>query len=244
MYWRIQDKNPKCLINFPLFFRRKDQQFWNTSFPPHWIFRCISRISPNHLWTLCNERNRGRHNPTRMWGCCMLNCLLNFPSFCSSLQIQSEAEIFGKLNDKNELSQLYVLFSPSNKATTTVSNFMTLFRKFFPLRSIATKNSNSKKKFVVDASFHCNETVFVNGQFVTYSSNPVFVSPDIRDISENTGKRRQNCVFEEFLISGWPHMFLVTTTKIKKHDQLLTDYGERYWYRHSALMTKHKFPRT
>ena len=39
----------------------------------------------------------------------------------------------------------------------------------------------------------------------------------------------RNCDFVPVTIDGWPHVAVITTKKIKKEQQLFTDYGKNYW---------------
>ena len=41
--------------------------------------------------------------------------------------------------------------------------------------------------------------------------------------------REANAVFRERLIEGWPHAFVMASRDIAADEEVLVQYGERYW---------------
>jgi hypothetical protein len=40
---------------------------------------------------------------------------------------------------------------------------------------------------------------------------------------------RRNSAFEEVIIDGWPHIYVVTTRVVEECEELLVDYGPEWW---------------
>ena len=54
-------------------------------------------------------------------------------------------------------------------------------------------------------------------------------------LKSNVGANRFNCEFNEVFIRGFPYLFVVAATDIKKGDELLIDYGSHYWENRRAI---------
>lgn len=67
--------------------------------------------------------------------------------------------------------------------------------------------------YLIDSSYYSNECVFVN---------------DKRDDVFNNS-RSHNASFFEITIDGWPHMFLRAYLNIKAGEEILTEYGMKFW---------------
>lgn len=60
----------------------------------------------------------------------------------------------------------------------------------------------------IDARIHRNELAFIN---------------------DPRPARAANAEFEELLVRGWPHVFVVAAADIRPNDEVLIDYGNNFW---------------
>jgi len=71
--------------------------------------------------------------------------------------------------------------------------------------------------YLLDGEDHFNEGSLINDSRWSLAGE------------EDARHRRQNVVFLEVAVNGWPHTFIVTTRDVKKGEELLIDFGPDYW---------------
>ncbi|GFH62016.1 hypothetical protein CTEN210_18492 [Chaetoceros tenuissimus] len=70
---------------------------------------------------------------------------------------------------------------------------------------------------LLDAEFDFNEGSLINDHRWSL------------DGDEDVLHRKVNVKFVEAVVEGWPHIFVMSTCKIKRDEELLIDYGSEYW---------------
>jgi len=74
---------------------------------------------------------------------------------------------------------------------------------------------------MLDAFRAGNELIFIND----YRMDPLSDSPDINQLPFHDA----NVMFVQISIFGWPHIIVVSISKISKGEELFVDYSDNYW---------------
>eukprot|EP01084_Bolivina_argentea_P150060 262048_1 len=81
-------------------------------------------------------------------------------------------------------------------------------------------------ELVIDPSIYHNEGLYIND----YRSNVTSQQNEKEGKQSNTIlDRMQNVQFYEVLVDDWPHIFAVSCKDINVGEELLADYGSKYW---------------